>query len=265
MSSTAMVTAPPSGCVISSVIRREHQISFTTLGQVHGRRDSELIDPLHSAGPLTHEVVASLLDPPDGGIVADLGAGLGNFTALLEQSGYNVIAVDIDEDDYREAGHSSAPFVVANLDQALPELPGPLTGAVAIEVIEHLENPLHFLRSVADGLVEGGWLIVTTPNVLSLSSRLEFLVRGDDFQFSDADYRDNGHISPVSGKQLDRIASRVGLVIEATTYNVGRIPLPQLRKRVLLRGDWARSQLLGEALIVKFRKRQDSAEPFTRG
>ncbi len=224
-----------------------------------------MIDPLHSAGPFTHEIVASLLDPPGENIVVDLGAGPGNFTAHLEQSGYNVIAVDIDEDDYREARHSSAPFLIGNLDESLPELPGPLGGVVAIEIIEHLESPLGFIRAIADALVDGGWLILTTPNVLSISSRLEFLVRGNDFQFSDVDYRTNGHISPVSVKQLERIGERVGLMMEAITYNVGRIPFPHLRQRVLLKSDWARSQLLGESLIVKLRKRQDSAKPFTRG
>lgn len=224
-----------------------------------------MIDPLHSAGPFTHELVASLLDPPDERIVVDLGAGPGNFTAYLQQSGYNVIAVDVDEDDYREAKHSSAPFLVADLDESLPDLPGPLGGVVAIEVIEHLESPLRFMRAITEALVVGGWMVVTTPNVLSISSRLEFLVRGHEFQFNDRDYRTNGHISPVSIKQLERIASRVGLTIEATTYNVGRIPLPRLRRRVMLRGDWARSQLLGESLIVKLRKHQGSAKPFTRG
>ena len=210
-----------------------------------------LIDPTNSAAPCTHDVVASLLDPPDELTVLDFGAGLGNFTAYLEGAGYPVPAVDIDENDYRRAGHSSAPFLQANLDDALPELPGPVGGAVAIEVIEHLENPLGFIRAVTEVLVDDGWLIVTTPNGLSLSSRLELMVRGHDFGFSDEDYRANGHICPVSLKQLHRIGARVGLSIAAVTYNAGRIPLPRLCKRFVLRSDWARSGLLGESLIVK--------------
>ena len=143
--------------------------------------DTALIDPLHSAGPYTHEIVASLLDPPDEKIVIDLGAGPGNFTAYLEISGHNVIAVDIDESDYRAAGHSSAPFLVADLDESLPAVPGVLGGAIAIEIIEHLESPLRFIRMIAEALVDGGWLIITTPNVSSFSSRLECVVRGHRF------------------------------------------------------------------------------------
>jgi SAM-dependent methyltransferase len=224
----------------------------------------EMIDPVHSAGPMTHQIVASMLDPPNDLTVLDLGCGPGNFTAYLESAGYPVVAVDIDEGDYRDAGHASAPFLVANLDDSLPELPGPLGGVVAIEVIEHLENPLRFVRQIADSLTLGGWLIVTTPNVLSLSSRLDLMIRGHFFGFGDGDYQANGHVSPVTLDQLSHIGSRVGLDIEVTTYNVGRIPLPRLRRRVELRKDWARSAWLGESLIVKLRKRGGDIA-FTRG
>ncbi len=224
-----------------------------------------LIDPTHSASACTHEVVASLLDPPNELTVLDLGAGPGNFTAYLHNAGYAVVAVDIDEEDYRRAGHSSAPFLEANLDEALPEFAGPVGGAVAIEVVEHLENPLRFIRSIADVLPDGGWLIVTTPNVLSISSKLELMVRNHHFEFSDESYRTNGHISPVSLHQLERIAGRVGLRVEAVTYNVGRIPLPRIRQRVQLRDSWARSRMLGESLIVKLRKQANAAVPFNRG
>jgi len=232
---------------------------------MHTNGWAHFIDPARSAGPHTHEVVASILDPPRKHAVVDFGAGYGNFTAYLEMAGYPTIAVDIDRGDYQRSGHSSAPFVWANLDDALPDLPLPIDGAVGIEVIEHLENPLRFLRQVADLLPDGGWFVVTTPNILSLSSRLEFLVRGKEFGFSDLDYETNGHISPVSLTQLRRLGTRVGLRVEVVTYNVGRIPLPKVRRRVELGGRWSRSELLGESLIVKFRKVEDAVRPFTRG
>lgn len=226
----------------------------------------DLIDPTHSAAPFTHEVVASLLDAPNDRWVLDLGAGPGNFTAHLQRAGYRVIAVDIDEDDYRRAGHATAPFITANLDEAFPEsLGGDIGGAVAIEILEHLENPLRLVRSVADMLVDGGWLIVTTPNVSSLSSKLELMIRGNDFGFGDEDFELNGHISPISLTQLTRIGSRVGLQIERVTYNAGRIPLPRLRRRLPLRSERARCALLGESLIVKFRKRGVPLSSFNRG
>lgn len=225
-----------------------------------------LIDPTLHAGPFTHEIVASLLDPPNEMFVIDLGAGTGNFTAYLERAGYQAVAIDIDEADYRTAGHATAPFIAANLDEALPEFMGyRIGGAVAIEILEHLESPLRLIRSIADVLVPDGWLIVTTPNVSSLSSKLEFLIRGNDYLFSDADFALNGHINPISLKQLARIGSRVGLNIERVTYNAGRIPLPRLRRRLALRSERARCELLGDSLIVKLRKRGAALSSFSRG
>lgn len=239
------------------------QVQSTAVGRKSAPR---VIDPTQSAGPFTHEVVASLLDRPTELCVIDLGAGPGNFTAYLERAGYRVVAIDIDEEDYRRAGHATAPFIVANLDEVLPQLMDDgIGGVVAIEILEHLESPLRLIRSVADVLVNDGWLIVTTPNVSSLSSKLELIVRGNEFGFRDDDFDLNGHISPISLKQLTRIGSRVGLEIERVTYNVGRIPVPRLRRRFLLRSDWARCELLGESLIVKFRKRRAPLSSFNRG
>lgn len=204
--------------------------------------------------------MASLLDPPGSGLVVDLGAGPGNFTALLASREYRVLAIDIDETDYAAAGHSSAPFRPADLDEGLPDLGEQVEGAVAVEVLEHLENPMRLVRSVASQLAQEGWFIITTPNVASLSAVLEQTVRGHLFQFDDAAYYRNGHVSPVSLTQVRRLAERCGLKVEAVTYNVGRIPLPRLRRSLALRRRWARNALLGEALIVKLRKKGPSIE-----
>lgn len=208
--------------------------------------------------------MTSLLDPPGSGLVLDVGAGPGNFTALLAHREYRVLAIDIDETDYAAAGHSPASFKAADLDEGLPDLGEQVEGAVAIEVLEHLENPMRLVRSVASQLRQGGWFIITTPNVASLSAVLEQTLRGHLFQFDDCAYYDNGHISPVGLTQVRRLAERCGLKVEVVTYNVGRIPLPRLRRSLALRGLWARNALLGEALIVKLRKTGPSIE-FQRG
>jgi SAM-dependent methyltransferase len=223
-----------------------------------------MIDPDSRAGPFTHEIVASLLDPPDGSLVADFGAGTGNFAAYLEQAGYNVVAIDIDREDYIAAGYASAPFIEANLDDDVPELPSQLGGAVAIEIVEHLESPLRLLRQISGLLAEDGWLIVTTPNVESIGSKLELLVRGHDSCFDDDAYRSNGHISPVGLRQIRKLAERTGLEVEVVTYNLGRIPLPKLRQRFQITSSIGRTAWLGDSLIVKLRKTGPVAE-FARG
>jgi 2-polyprenyl-3-methyl-5-hydroxy-6-metoxy-1,4-benzoquinol methylase len=52
---------------------------------------------------------------------------------------------------------------------------------VAIETLEHLENPWHFLREVRKLLRPGGMLVLSTPNVDSTLDRLTYLVEGHPY------------------------------------------------------------------------------------
>ena len=68
----------------------------------------------------------------------------------------------------------------------------------AIEVIEHLENPRHFLRECNKLLNLSGKLLITTPNIESIPGRIKFLIKGN-FRFFDEDIRFNepSHITPI--------------------------------------------------------------------
>jgi SAM-dependent methyltransferase len=223
-----------------------------------------MLDPTAGAAINTHEVVSRLLDPPGSRPVLDIGAGRGNFTAHLLSNGYTAVAVDIDIDDYSNAGYSSAPFMVVDLDDRIPVAPDSAAGAIAIEVLEHLEAPLRAMRLIAAGVSLGGFLIFTTPNVMSWGSRLELLVRGHHEYFGALEYETNGHISPVSLTQLLRMGKRLGLTPEAVTYNVGRLPIPRLHQITLKRPRF-RNGALGESLIVKFRKTALPLDQYVRG
>lgn len=223
-----------------------------------------MLDPMARSAMNNHAIVSDLLDRPDGLPILDIGAGVGNFTAHLVARGYDAIALDIDPDDYIHAGFSTAPFISANLDEALPLEPESAAGAVAIEVLEHLESPLRTMRDLAGALVPGGFLIVTTPNIMSWGSRLELLVRGHHEHFGDYEYTTNGHISPLSLTQLKRMGERLSLIPEVITYNIGRLPLPRVHQYPLTRPRF-RIQALGECVIVKFRKAGLPLSVYERG
>ncbi len=207
------------------------------------------------AGVGTHEIVAELIDPP-GGLVIEVGPGQGAFTARLVKAGYQVLAVGIEPAQYV----GPAPFIQTDVDRGLPFKSESLEGVVAIEVIEHLENPLWLFREARRCLVDRGWLMVTTPNVRSVAARLSVLLRGHPTYFGETEYRLNGHISPVTLQQVQRIAERCGLVVEEVTYNVGKLPIPRLRHSFPLRASAFRNSVWGECVIVRLRK---SAPPWT--
>lgn len=218
--------------------------------------------PRPMAGDATHETVQALLDGPRGGVVLDAGAGQGAFTHVLGQCGFPVVATGIRPQQFTPCG---ADYVVCDCDTPLPFRDESLEGVVAIELIEHLEMPFGFVRDVVRCLARDGWFIVTTPNVLSLASKTSFALRNVPAYFGDREFQRNGHISPVSLIDLERIASRCGLRVEQVRYSVGKLPIPRIRHRLPLRHEMFRTRAFGESVIVKMRKTGAPVRDFARG
>ena len=104
----------------------------------------------------------------------EFGCGTGRLITLpLRAWGYDVTGVDLDE---RSIEHGRALLREAGLDpealQAadLAELPGPFDTVIASEILEHLDDAelRASLDLIAERLVPGGKLLVTTPNGYSL-------------------------------------------------------------------------------------------------
>lgn len=198
----------------------------------------------------THQKVRELLDAKPGSVVADAGAGRGAFTRWLVETGYRAIALGIDRYQFS----ANAPFIQCNLDESLPLADESVSAIVAVELIEHLENPFRFIRDATRCLAPSGTLLISTPNVLSVSAKVSFIVRNYFVPFSDRDYYSNGHISPVQPDSIRRMAERCGLVVIATAYSAGKLPVPWLRHKVPLRASLFRNEWWADSVIVKLRK-----------
>lgn len=140
---------------------------------------------------------------------ADLGAGPGAMAARLRSMGCDVLAVDRNSEGYE----ADVPHVSLNFDQ--PDFASQLGPAsfhlvTAIEVIEHVESPIGFLRNVGRLLAPGGVGVLTTPNVDSLPARSKFLLRGKIRTMDE--HSEPTHISPVFFDLLQRqFLPRAGL------------------------------------------------------
>lgn len=93
---------------------------------------------------------------------------------------------------------------VANLNiDPLPYADASFDLVTCTEVIEHLEHYRAALREMARVLRPGGVLVVTTPNVLNLRSRIRYLLFGFYNMFGplrlddDRHHSTHGHINPV--------------------------------------------------------------------
>ena len=108
-------------------------------------------------------------------------------------------------------------FKVVDLNKDLPYKDGEFDGVVAIELIEHLENPRHFLRECKRICKE--FIIITTPNCLSDLSRKMFAESGRFFWFEEKDYGESGHITPLFLWQIEQMLKELNLKIQKIKYN----------------------------------------------
>lgn len=163
---------------------------------------------VHSA-PGLHELVHTLageffdLNQP----IVELGAGSGALSLRLMESGFEVVPLDLDGNDWRP------PIKLIECDlndegwwKNCPDIQ--FQQIIAVEVIEHLENPTKFFRDMSKLLIDDGTLIITTPNVVSFHSIYATWKRGVFSCFSPADFFESGHISILPWWLLRVLANR---------------------------------------------------------
>jgi 2-polyprenyl-3-methyl-5-hydroxy-6-metoxy-1,4-benzoquinol methylase len=146
----------------------------------------------------------------------DVAAGSGAMSLRLLDLGFEMHATD-----YVRAGfklHGTVPFTESNLNlDFADDFTQKFESIIAAEIVEHLENPRHFARQAYSLLNPGGRLLLTTPNLDSMPSKVLFLSSGKFLWFEDQQYRSDGHITPLSQWQLQNIFTEAGFRFVAKT------------------------------------------------
>lgn len=127
------------------------------------------------ACPKTHERVIALFREFERGSVLDLGAGEGALSLRLREMGFDVRAADLLPEQFKV---SEIPCDPVDLNRAFPYPDGIFDHLCGVEVIEHLENHFGFIRECHRILKPRGKLVLTTPNILNLASRMRYLCTG---------------------------------------------------------------------------------------
>jgi SAM-dependent methyltransferase len=157
---------------------------------------------------------------PGGGLLVDVGCGSGNLWRVLADRFERYIGADV----VRYHGFpADGAFCPVDLDAQRVLFPDATADVVAaVETIEHLENPRAFLRELVRLVRPGGWVVVTTPNQLSLLSKMTLLFKNQFNAFQDGSYP--AHLTALLEIDLRRIATECGLTDVAVAYSErGRI------------------------------------------
>jgi SAM-dependent methyltransferase len=142
--------------------------------------------------------------------ILDLPAGNGLLADALRAMGHTVVCGDINRErpDYQ--------FV--DMSRPLPFSDGGFDAAICLEGLEHLVNPVQLIGELARVTRAGGEIVVSTPNVMNLYSRLHQLLTGVPYQFNPAQApeceagaaADRGHVFPLSFYQLSYLFAQHG-------------------------------------------------------
>jgi 2-polyprenyl-3-methyl-5-hydroxy-6-metoxy-1,4-benzoquinol methylase len=168
-------------------------------------------------------VVRTLAEREAGGDLLDVGCGSGQLWPLVRDRFATYTGVDVVRYDGFPA---DGQFVAADDSGAIPLPGGSFDVVMAVETIEHVDGPRRFVAELVRLAKPGGWVLVTTPNQLSVFSLLWLLRRGHFAYFAEVPGAYPAHITALLETDLVRIAREQGLVDARIGYsNQSRIPL----------------------------------------
>ena len=94
--------------------------------------------------------------------ILDIGCGFGETLGYHQQRGCDVYGVDLDENASVLKNKFRIKIGVFNSDDYEEEYFDYIT---MDQVLEHIQNPVHFLSNVMKALKPGGFIVIATPNV----------------------------------------------------------------------------------------------------
>lgn len=142
--------------------------------------------------------------------ILDIGAGHGAMTQRLHQMGHQVSACDLFPEYFR---FSEVACTKVDIMEPFPYPDQSFEVAIAIEVMEHIPDHENFFKEVFRILKPGGKVFLSTPNILSLKSRIRFLFSGFYYSFKPLDLnRHDGlqHVASLTVDQYNYVAMKHG-------------------------------------------------------
>ena len=109
------------------------------------------------------------------GRLLDAAARHGRISKKLKEKGFHVVAADIDPIGFPA---QEIPILVSDFNQSLPFKNCTFDSVVCSNGIEYLEDPYCFVRECYRVLKKEGKLLIETPNILNLQSRVASMLVG---------------------------------------------------------------------------------------
>ena len=133
--------------------------------------------------------------------VLDMGAGHGAFSQKLYELGYQVYACDLFPELFQ---FDPVECTKVDITKTYPYPDNYFDLIIAIEVSEHILDHENFFGECSRVLKPDGKLYITTPNILTLKSRILFLFSGFFLAFKPLELKNYDGLQHVASLTLDQ-------------------------------------------------------------
>jgi 2-polyprenyl-3-methyl-5-hydroxy-6-metoxy-1,4-benzoquinol methylase len=145
------------------------------------------------------------------GILLDVGCYDGQFISRVID-GDTVVGLDVAHAALRQAAERGVRAVRGQVEAGLPFGSNSFATVVAAEVIEHVFDTQAVVEELTRVLAPGGWLALTTPNLVALSGRAQLVLGRSPHNVEfDAGPGTSGHIRYFTFDTLEVLLRRAGL------------------------------------------------------
>jgi 2-polyprenyl-3-methyl-5-hydroxy-6-metoxy-1,4-benzoquinol methylase len=160
----------------------------------------------------THARVVQLVG--SGRRVLELGPATGHMSRVLRDRDCSVVGIEVDPEMATEAGKVCERVIVGDLDSL--DLDAELGSdrfdvIVAADVLEHLKDPLSALQRLRGFLAEGGFFVISLPNIAHGSVRLALLE--GRFPYQGVGLLDETHLRFFTRENIDKLLDEAELAV----------------------------------------------------
>jgi 2-polyprenyl-3-methyl-5-hydroxy-6-metoxy-1,4-benzoquinol methylase len=161
--------------------------------------------------------LASLVSP--GGRVLDVGCGTGSVTEIIKaRVGADVVGIEPDPERQAMAVTRGLQVYCGVLTEEFLVTHGPFQTIIFADVLEHLPNPGKILLIAKKGLLPGGAIVASVPNVAHIVVRMKLLC--GRFDYRSCGIMDATHLRWFTRKTLHGFLSNLGFYVTDHLYTV---------------------------------------------